>query len=122
VARAVHVSNHAAKRFRARCSEGSPWPEFPDGELKDWIAVMVRDNVGAAKYYKQRRGQQTVTVPLIDEGVLLAVAICDQSKFHTKMAAVKTIFGPHERGWSYRCEIFAPTWWTDWVARLELVS
>ena len=91
----VHVSCHAEERFRARCAEGGPWPEFDIPQLKEWIADMVRANALDARYYYTPRGTaESIVVPLREEGVLLAVAICTKAWHRPPIVAVKTVYGP----------------------------
>jgi hypothetical protein len=117
MSRDVHVSDHAVKRFRWRCSEGSPWPEFSSDDIKAWVRTMVEANAHRAKYYVHTNGYNTIAVPLLDEGCLLAVAICAQAKYPPEVVAVKTVYGPNETGW-HKCESFMPAWWRTWSSGL----
>lgn len=118
--RDVNVSAHAVQRFRWRCSEGSPWPEFCNGELKLWIARMVCENAMDARYYRtpNQRGRSLV-VPLRDENVLLGVGICAKAKWPPAIVSVKTVYGPMQHGCAGSTESFLPRWWQEWAASLQ---
>ena len=116
----VHVSCHAEERFRARCAEGGPWPEFDIPQLKEWIADMVRANALDARYYYTPRGTaESIVVPLREEGVLLAVAICTKAWHRPPIVAVKTVYGPLQRGWAGTREGILPRWYSRWAASLQ---
>lgn len=117
--RDVSVSTHAARRFRHRCSEGAPWPEFCNGELKLWIARMVRDNAQDARFYRTpNQRSRSLVVPLRDEGVLLAVAICAKARWAPAIVSVKTCYGPLEDMPAGSMESFVPNWWRIWAGQL----
>jgi len=119
--RDVHVSDHAIQRFRRRCSEGGPWPELDQGDMKRWLGRMVRENAHAARYF-QSPGQRAraLVVPLVDEGALLAVAICGAARFRPARVAVKTVYRVSQDGWAGSTESFLPEWWREWAESLAL--
>jgi len=116
----IFVSRHAIKRFRARCSEGAPWPEFDRDELSDWIRRMVVENTDYARFwYTPGRRGSSLVVPLQDEGVLLAQAICAPSHAYGTVIAVTTIYAADNDAYAGKREGILPPWWLAWVLLLE---
>lgn len=118
----VFVTRHSVKRFRERCSEGGPWPEFTRAEVGEWIARMVVENTDYARFFYTpgRRGSSLV-VPLQDEDVLLAQAICERSRAHATMIAVTTVYAADEHTYAGKTEGILPPWWMEWMVFLDRV-
>lgn len=116
----VHVSDHAVKRFRYRCSEGAPWPEFTDNEIRQWISRMVIENASDARYYRtHNKRAHSLIVPLRDAGAMLAVAIVAHSRHPGTEVAVTTIYSPEwEATFMGSIQGFLPAWWQEWTAKV----
>jgi hypothetical protein len=81
---------------------------------------MVVENTDLARFYYTpgARGASLV-VPLKDEGVLLAQAICARSHARGTMVAVTTVYEADDTTYAGKREGLLPPWWREWIYLLQ---